>query len=121
RAPRAGRVALDNDSLKQVYLNLILNALEAMPEGGTLRVASGASAGHVEVTIADTGEGIAKEKLGQIGDPFFTTKARGSGLGLFVTRRLVQSAGGKLEIRSEEGRGTTCVVRWPQRKGSDEA
>ncbi|HTM57150.1 MAG TPA: ATP-binding protein [Candidatus Udaeobacter sp.] len=111
------RVALDRDSLKQVYLNLILNALEAMPDGGTLTVAAGEHAGKIEVALTDTGAGIPEETLRRIGSPFFTTKARGSGLGLFLTRRLVQSAGGELEIRSEVGRGTTCVVRWPRRKG----
>ena len=70
------------------------------------------------MTLTDTGKGIAAADLTRVGDPFFTTKAKGSGLGLFLTRRLVQSAGGQLEIRSEAGRGTTCVIRWPRRKGS---
>ena len=113
-----GSVALDNDSLKQVYLNLILNALDAMTGGGTLGVTTGGQGGWISVTIADTGAGIPSEKLSQIGDPFFTTKPRGSGLGLFLTRRLVQSGGGRLEITSEMGKGTSCVVRWPERKGA---
>ena len=120
-APRlraaAARVALDRDSLKQVYLNLILNALEAMPEGGTLTLGIAEHGGRIEVTLSDTGTGIPEDALKRLGSPFFTTKARGSGLGLFLTRRLVQSAGGELEIRSEVGRGTTCQVRWPRRKG----
>ena len=121
-SPAGATVGLDNESLKQVYLNLILNALEAMPEGGTLRVAASADrGGWVEVTLADTGSGIPAADLGRVGDPFFTTKAKGSGLGLFLTRRLVQSAGGQLDIRSEAGRGTTCVIRWPRRKGPDPA
>jgi len=104
--------------LKQVYLNLILNALDAMTGGGTLGVTTGGQGGWISVTIADTGAGIPSEKLSQIGDPFFTTKPRGSGLGLFLTRRLVQSGGGRLEITSEVGKGTSCVVRWPERKGA---
>jgi signal transduction histidine kinase len=111
-------VALDNESLKQVYLNLILNALEAMPEGGTLSIAGALRGGRLELTLADTGSGIAPETLRRAGDPFFTTKAQGTGLGLFLTRRLVAGAGGQLEIRSTLGRGTACVLRWPRQKGA---
>jgi signal transduction histidine kinase len=111
------RVALDPESLKQVFLNLILNALEAMPEGGRLELSRAERGGRFEFTIRDTGTGVAPEIAGRLGDAFFTTKARGSGLGLFLTRRLVQSSGGDLEIRGEPGRGTTCVVRLPRRRG----
>jgi signal transduction histidine kinase len=114
-------VGLDNESLKQVYLNLILNALEAMPDGGTLKIDSSERGSAIEISIADTGKGIPEADLARIGDPFFTTKTKGSGLGLFLTRRLVQSAGGQLEIRSEPGSGTTCVIRWPRQKGTSSA
>ncbi|HYM79803.1 MAG TPA: ATP-binding protein [Candidatus Limnocylindria bacterium] len=110
-------VALDNESLKQIYLNLILNALEAMRDGGHLVVGAAERWGRIEVVIADDGPGIPPETLRQLGNPFLTTKAQGSGLGLFLTRRLVQSAGGTLDIRSEPGRGTTCIVRLPRRRG----
>ncbi len=110
-------VRLDNESLKQLYLNLILNALDAMPRGGTLTVDLAERSGRFEVTIADDGEGIPAETLRQLGKPFFTTKASGSGLGLFLARRLAAGAGGRLGIRSEVGRGTTCVVRLPRRRG----
>jgi signal transduction histidine kinase len=114
-------VGLDNESLKQVYLNLILNALEAMPDGGTLKIGSSERGNAIEISIADSGKGIPEAELARIGDPFFTTKAKGSGLGLFLTRRLVQSAGGQLEIRSVAGSGTTCVIRWPRQKGTSPA
>jgi signal transduction histidine kinase len=119
RRAAAGRapVALDNESLKQVYLNLILNALEAMPEGGRLSIAETDAGGRIEVSITDDGAGMPPEVLDRLGDPFFTTKTRGSGLGLFLTRRLVRSAGGELLIRSEPGRGTACTLRIPRRKG----
>ncbi len=113
----AAPVRLDNESLKQLYLNLILNALDAMPRGGTLTVETGERAGHLEIVIADDGEGIPAETLRQLGRPFFTTKATGSGLGLFLARRLATTAGGELRIRSEVGRGTTCTVRLPRRRG----
>ncbi len=115
RGQAAAVVALDNESLKQVYLNLVLNALDAMPDGGTLRV-SDADRGDCEVAIADTGPGMPPEVLKKLGNPFFTTRAQGTGLGIFLARRLVESAGGKLEIASEVGRGTKCVVRLPKRQ-----
>ncbi len=116
-APAGVPVGLDNESLKQVYLNLILNALEAMPDGGRIQVGAVERHGRIEVRVADDGPGIPAETLKKLGHPFVTTKAQGSGLGLFLTRRLVRSAGGALEIRSEVGRGTTCTVRFARRKG----
>jgi signal transduction histidine kinase len=111
--PTTAPVRLDNESLKQVFLNLMLNALDAMPEGGRLGVRAGQRRGRVEIAISDTGPGIPAETLRRLGNPFFTTKAKGSGLGLFLSRRLVQSAGGALEITSRQGEGTTCIVRLP--------
>jgi two-component system sporulation sensor kinase A len=110
-------VSLDNESLKQVYLNLILNALEAMPEGGRLTIEESAAPGRFAVAIRDEGAGMPRDVVERLGHPFFTTKAQGSGLGLFLTRRLVQTAGGELEIDSEVGRGTTCTVRLPLKRG----
>lgn len=115
--PAAAPVRLDNESLKQLYLNLILNALDAMPRGGTLTVETAERPGRFEVTIADDGEGMSPETLRRLGSPFFTTKAAGSGLGLFLARRLAAAAGGELRIRSEAGRGTTCLLRLPRRRG----
>lgn len=113
----AAPVSLDNESLKQVYLNLMLNAIEAMPEGGRLVIATIERGGGYEVSIADDGPGIAPEVLKRLGSPFFTTKAQGSGLGLFLARRLAQAAAGDLTIESESGRGTICTLRLPRRKG----
>lgn len=113
RGAPAALVALDSESLKQVYLNLILNALEAMPEGGTLTV-SDADRGAWELAIGDTGPGMPRDVLEKLGNPFFTTRPQGTGLGLFLARRLVESAGGKLTITSEVGRGTSCLVRLPR-------
>ncbi len=115
--PEALPVRLDNESLKQVFLNLMLNALEAIGEGGRLEVTAGERGGRVAVSFVDDGPGIPPETLRQLGNPFMTTKARGSGLGLFLSRRLVQGAGGTLEIESEAGRGTTCTVHLPRTRG----
>ncbi len=112
----AAPVALDNESLKQLYLNLVLNALEAMPRGGRLAVGLAERAGRFEVDITDDGEGIPAATLRRLGSPFFTTRATGSGLGLFLARRLAESAGGELRIQSEVGRGTTCTVRFPKKR-----
>jgi two-component system sporulation sensor kinase A len=112
----AAPVALDNESLKQLYLNLVLNALEAMPEGGRLTVGIGERAGRFEIGITDDGAGIPPDVLRRLGSPFFTTKATGSGLGLSLARRLAESAGGELKIQSAVGRGTTCIVRLPRRR-----
>jgi signal transduction histidine kinase len=117
RRPGPARVALDNESLKQVYLNLILNALEAMPDGGRLTIEETERAQRIEVGISDQGPGIPPDVLKRLGTPFFTTKAKGSGLGLFLSRRLVQAAGGDLTIASAPGRGTTCTVWFPRQKG----
>ncbi len=119
--PASAPVPLDNESLKQVYLNLMLNALDAMADGGTLTIAMAERGGDVEVGITDTGPGMPSELVRRLGDPFFTTKAKGSGLGLFLTRGLVQSAGGRLEIRSVLGRGTECTIRLPRVRGAGAA
>ena len=115
--PAAAPVALDNESLKQVYLNLILNALDALADGGRITVTAAERRSGFDVAIADDGPGIPPETLRRIGSPFYTTRAQGTGLGLFLTRRLVQSAGGELRIESQVGRGTTCTVRWPRARG----
>jgi len=116
-APEALPVRLDNESLKQVFLNLMLNALEAIGEGGRLAVTVGERQGRVAVSFTDDGPGIPPETLRQLGHPFMTTKARGTGLGLFLSRRLVQGAGGTLDIESEVGRGTICTVLLPRARG----
>jgi signal transduction histidine kinase len=114
--PAAAPVRLDPESLKQVDLNLLLNALDAMADGGTLTVALAERRDGFEIAITDSGSGIPPDTLRRLGDPFVTTKAQGSGLGLFLTRRLVRSAGGTLHIESVVGRGTTCRVHLPRRR-----
>ncbi|HTP64542.1 MAG TPA: HAMP domain-containing sensor histidine kinase [Geobacteraceae bacterium] len=100
--------------LKQVLLNIIMNALQAMENGGgSLMVETMApEAGKVSIVIVDTGPGIPAASLTRIFEPYFTTKkpGEGTGLGLFVTKRLVENLGGSIEVRSTEGEGTTFVV-----------
>lgn len=110
------RVWLDHDQMKQVFFNLIKNALEAMPAGGKLTVATQSAAGHVVVSVADTGAGIPPEQIGRIFDPYRSTKPDGSGLGLMVVRRIVQEHGGALDVDSAVGKGTVFRVRLPIRE-----
>ena len=101
--------------LQQVFLNLFLNAKDAMPSGGMLEVRSSANNGCVEVEVTDTGLGIAGENLQRIFDPFFTTKARGrgTGLGLSVSYGIIKEHAGKIEVRSTPGKGTSFRLEFP--------
>jgi two-component system, NtrC family, sensor kinase len=103
------------NKLQQVFLNLFLNARDAMPGGGMLEVRTASQNGSVEVEIADTGAGIAREDLNRIFDPFFTTKSngRGTGLGLSVSYGIIKEHAGKIDVRSTPGKGTSFHVEFP--------
>jgi signal transduction histidine kinase len=111
----APRVSADADQLQQVFLNLLLNARDSMPEGGELRVRTfyDAAAREVVAEVSDEGAGIAADALPHVFDPFFTTKRAGSGLGLAVCYGIVTAHGGRIEVESVEGRGTTVRVSLP--------
>lgn len=111
-------LAADPDQLQQVLLNLVLNAAQACRPGGHIRVAADRSPvfeGHVRVTVSDDGCGIPRELLHRVFDPFFTTKKRGqgTGLGLTMVAQIVRNHGGRVELLSEEGKGTQVIVDWP--------
>lgn len=110
------QIAGDADRLEQIFLNLLLNATDAMAEGGDLHVSlASPEEGFVEVRIRDTGAGIPAGALPQIFDAFYTTKARGrgTGLGLMVTKTIVEEHGGHISVRSELGSGTEFAIRFP--------
>ena len=108
----------DAAMLRQVFLNLAINACQAMPGGGALRiVAAQASRGRVEVRVEDTGVGIAPEHLSRIFDLYFTTKERGTGIGLSMVYRILQMHDGEIEVQSTPGRGTTFRVLLPRAQG----
>src|SRR5438309_1367700 len=121
--PGLPRIRASADQLKQVLLNLLLNAADSMPRGGTITVATQAGAGAetelfgrdaVQIQVRDTGDGIPDELLGQIFEPFFSTKpGKGTGLGLWVSQGIVQSHGGTMRVRSRVGRGTTFMITLP--------
>jgi two-component system NtrC family sensor kinase len=106
---------LDKNKIQQVFSNLIINAIEAMPEGGRLTVTSRPSADGlgVEAEFADTGVGIRKENLSKLFDPFFTTKTFGTGLGLAVSYGIIRRRGGTIDVRSDVGRGSVFTVKLP--------
>jgi two-component system, NtrC family, sensor kinase len=106
-------VRADFGQIRQAFANLIINACDAMPGGGTLRVRSAVDGETVQVEIEDTGAGIPPEVLSKVLDPFFTTKEKGTGLGLSVVYGVVERHGGRLAIESEPGKGTTVTVRLP--------
>lgn len=110
----------DANALQQVVLNLLTNAREAMAAGGQIRVETGPApgrAGWVRLTVADTGRGISAEELPKIFDPFYTTKAEGTGLGLSVSYGIVKDHHGTVDVRSEPGKGTTFVLTFPALPG----
>ena len=121
--PALPQVRASGDQLKQVLLNLLLNAADSMPNGGTITVATQAGAGAetelygrdaVQIQVRDTGEGIPDELLAQIFEPFFSTKpGKGTGLGLWVSQGIVQNHGGTMRVRSRLGRGTTFMITLP--------
>ncbi len=111
---RVQSILASPQKIHQVFLNLILNAQNAMKEGGTLTVKSRIKGKGVEITVADTGVGIEKEDLSQIFEPFFTTRTdEGTGLGLYISDLIVQGHQGKISVKSEVGKGSTFTVWLP--------
>jgi len=107
-------IQADEDRVKQVLLNLYLNALEAMSPGGTLKVRLDChERDFVSVSISDTGKGIPERDLGHIFDPYFTTKPGGTGLGLSIAYKIVEAHGGELKVASKIGEGTTFMILLP--------
>jgi signal transduction histidine kinase len=107
------RLSLDRELFKQALLNLMLNAQQAMPEGGTLTVQAEARPDEVCLALIDTGQGMTPDVLEKVFRPFFSTKAGGSGLGLATTRKIVQAHGGRIDVQSEPGRGTKFTLCLP--------
>ncbi len=112
-ARRLPAAPLDATQMQQVLVNLIKNAMQAMTKGGTLTLQTGEGADGVWVSVADTGSGIPEEQINRIFEPFFTTKKRGTGLGLMIVQRIVRAHGGRIELESHAGRGTTFRVWLP--------
>ncbi len=114
--PHLEKFYFDRNLIRQVVVNLVQNAIQAMKNGGILSISTRLSENWVELTIQDTGEGIAKEQLDRIFEPFYSTKHTGTGLGLHVSQRIIYSHGGNIDIKSELDKGTEVSVRLPYRK-----
>ena len=102
------------EQIRQVFLNLFTNAVDAMPDGGRIEVKTSVENKHVIVTVADTGLGIPSHIINKIFDPLFTTKDSGSGLGLTVSLSIIRDHGGTIKVDSEEGKGTEFTVTLPR-------
>ncbi|HMK93828.1 MAG TPA: PAS domain S-box protein [Candidatus Limnocylindrales bacterium] len=104
---------VDSDKIKRVFVNLIKNAIDAMPNGGKLTINSKVDTGVVEISFSDTGSGIPDEVLSNLFSPLFTTKARGMGFGLAICKRIVEAHGGTITVKTARGKGTTFTLNLP--------
>jgi signal transduction histidine kinase len=111
--PAAPDALVDTNQLKQALVNVIVNAEQAMERGGDLIVRTKREDGETVIDVIDTGSGIAPEALPRIFQPYFSTKKGGTGLGLPMTRRIVEEHGGRITVASEPGRGTQVTMRFP--------
>jgi signal transduction histidine kinase len=107
------QIEIDASQIQQVLVNIISNAVQAMPEEGKLIIGTRDNEGFLEVEIADTGCGIPEETIDKIFDPLFTTKAKGIGLGLAVCKAIIDRHGGEIEVKSQVGKETTFIIKLP--------
>jgi len=112
-APDLPPAAVDPDKVKQVMLNIFLNSLAAMKDGGSLTIRLVPGANSIDVRVSDTGTGIEKEDLPHIYDPYFTSKPAGTGLGLAVVQKIMEAHGGTINVESTSGKGTTVTLQFP--------
>ena len=110
-------LSVDPELIKTCIFNIILNAFQAMPEGGDLTVITETSNGKAYIIVEDTGEGVSKENMQKLFDPFFSTKSTGLGLGLAMTKRVIEEHGGKADFQSTEGKGSIMTISLPVREG----
>jgi signal transduction histidine kinase len=111
-------LAFDPRQVRQVFLNLLKNALEAMPRGGELTITTRVREFQAEISIADTGEGMAPELAANIFQPYFTTKEKGTGLGLAICQSIIQEHGGSISVDSTPGLGTAFIIQLPLIEGA---
>jgi signal transduction histidine kinase len=104
---------IDPERMGRVFINLIQNAIDAMPQGGTLTISSKKSEGNVEITLTDTGSGMPERVMKNLGKPLQTTKVKGLGLGLAICKRILDAHGGNMSAKSETGGGTTLTIQLP--------
>jgi two-component system sensor kinase FixL len=113
-AADVGEIHCDPDKLKQVFINVISNGLEAMTSGGTITVSSKRSPDGIEIRVSDEGSGIPASELQQIFEPFYTTREQGSGLGLSISYKIIAAHSGDISAVSQPGRGTAFIIKLPE-------
>jgi signal transduction histidine kinase len=115
-------VLMDTDQMTQVFLNILLNAIQATPRGGKVFVhRTKRDDGRLVVVVEDTGEGIPRDNLDKLFDPFFSTKKKGTGLGLPIVKSIVEGHDGEIEVESESGKGTKIIVTLRMYRVPDES
>ncbi len=112
-------ISADPNKLKQAFLNIILNAIDAMPEGGKLAITLKAISSTLTVSISDTGCGIGPDDLKHIFEPFYTKKEKGTGLGLAIVQGIIEEHEGKIRIKSEINKGTEFIIELPLEASSN--
>ncbi|MGF3499146.1 MAG: sensor histidine kinase [Candidatus Methanosuratincola sp.] len=111
--PALGRIRGDPQLIRRAFINLITNAFQAMPGGGSLEISIRKDGNYAQVSFTDTGVGISPENLKRLFDPFFTTKAKGMGLGLAICKKMIDAHRGSIDVQSELGKGTRFTIRLP--------
>ena len=107
---------LDPDRIQQVIVNILLNAIDAVKKGGEIKIELMQDENHVKLSIQDNGPGIPRDELEKIFEPFYTTKPGGTGLGLAICKQIIESHNGKIEVKSEQGKGSTFIILLPKNK-----
>lgn len=114
RAPEA--IGADSDLLHRAVSNLVLNAIEAMPQGGTLTLGTSATSSSARIEVSDTGAGLAPEESARLFTPYYTSKPQGTGLGLAIVQSIVSDHGGRISVSSQPGQGTTFIIELPSNR-----
>ena len=112
--PHLEPMAVDAELLHRAISNLVLNAMDAMPQGGTLTLRTRDEDGKLLIEVADTGSGLTPEECARIFTPYYTNKQQGTGLGLAIVQSVVSDHGGRVRVQSELGKGTTFVIELPR-------
>jgi signal transduction histidine kinase len=111
------QVAFDHQQVRQVLINLLENAMDAMPRGGDITLGGRVQGPSAEILVSDTGEGMPPEVVAQVFQPYFTTKEKGTGLGLAISQSIIEAHGGALTVKSTPGKGATFTISLPLAEG----
>ena len=112
---REPMIRADVEQIKQVFFNVIGNAIDAVPEGSEIRIISGLDERHIFAQIVDQGSGISKENISRVFEPYFTTKKTGHGIGMMIVHRIMRDHDGEVGIDSKEGSGTIVTLKFPRK------